>query len=229
MKLLIVFLFSIMSLSVDAQPKGIKCTYVSTFIMHDGILEIENEMARNMILESIKKDKKVYSLSVYDGRYLFKKEPETIDAMPMTVDVKNIFMDFRDSTCIRQSEYNGQLYLSKEKIERNDWDIVSQSDTIHGKLCSKAVLRGNPKIIAWFTTDVPFSYVPFGYNGLPGLVIRMKMPAYYIDLKDMSELGEVDLEIPTKGKNITEAELYKMMGIDFENKQKNANSVKVYE
>ena len=229
MKLIILFLLSIISLSVDAQPKGVRCTYVSTFIMRDGFLEIENEMARNMLLERIKKDKKVYSLSVYDGRYLFKKEPESIDAMPITVDVKNIFMDFRDSICIRQSEYNGQLYLSKEKIERNDWDIVSQSDTIHGKLCSKAVLRGNPKIIAWFTTDVPFSYVPFGYNGLPGLVIRMKMPAYYIDLKDMSELGEVDLEIPTKGKNITEAELYKMEKVDLGKNMEKATSVKVYE
>lgn len=229
MKLLIVFLFSIMSLSAGAQPKGVRCTYVSTFIMRDGFLEIENEMARNMLLERIKKDKKVYSLSVYDGRYLFKKEPESIDAMPITVDVKNIFMDFRDSICIRQSEYNGQLYLSKEKIERNDWDIVSQSDTINGKPCSKAVLRDNPKIIAWFTTDVPFSYVPFGYNGLPGLVIRMKMPAYYIDLKEISELEEVDLEIPTKGKNITEAELYKMEKVDFGKNLEKATSVKVYE
>ncbi|MDD7318107.1 MAG: hypothetical protein SOZ80_09575 [Prevotella sp.] len=104
MRFIIMFLLSIISISVDAQSKGVRCTYVSTYIMHNGILEIENEIARNMILESIKKDKKVYSLSVYDGRYLFKKEPETIDAMPMELDVKNIFMDFKDSTCIRQTE-----------------------------------------------------------------------------------------------------------------------------
>lgn len=91
------------------------------------------------------------------------------------------------------------------------------------------MLRDNPNIIVWFTTDVLFPYAPFGYNGLPGLVIRMEFSAYYIDLKEISELGEVDLEIPTKGKNITEAELYKMAEIDTEKKMEDATSVKVYE
>ncbi|RRD02421.1 GLPGLI family protein [Prevotella sp. OH937_COT-195] len=195
--------------------------------MHEGFLEIENEMARNIMLERIKEDKKIYSLSVYDGRYLFRKEPESIDKMPMAIDVKNIFMDFRDSTCIRQSEYNEQLYLSKGKIERNDWDIVSQADTILGKPCSKAVLRDNPDIIAWFTTDVPFPYVPFGYNGLPGLVVRMEFPAYIIDLKDISEFEESNLEIPTKGKKIKEADFNKMTGFDIKKKLENINSMKV--
>ncbi|WP_282038892.1 GLPGLI family protein [Saccharicrinis aurantiacus] len=57
-----------------------------------------------------------------------------------------------------------------------NWNFVADSDTtIAGYLCKKALTsyRGR-NFEAWYTLEIPFSKGPFKFNGLPGLIVKIK-------------------------------------------------------
>lgn len=61
---------------------------------------------------------------------------------------------------------------------------------------------------AWFVSELPFSFGPIGYGGLPGLIVDLKfLGSHYsiidIDLSSRSE----KIEKPKKGERIKENEL----------------------
>ena len=87
----------ILSLPAFSQLGGIKCTYVTTMDVKKGFMEIEDDMVRQIMLERLRDDKKLYSLTFADGKYLFCKEPESIDKMPLEIDVKSIYINFFSS------------------------------------------------------------------------------------------------------------------------------------
>ena len=89
MKTLITLILSIISIPLFSQPKGIKCIYSSSMEVKKGVYEIENEIARNMVIRDFQEDKKIYSLTAVGNKYLFTKEPESVDKVPLMVDKKN--------------------------------------------------------------------------------------------------------------------------------------------
>ncbi len=67
-----------------------------------------------------------------------------------------------------------------------EWEITGETQTIAGFVATKAVAKnfhdnhplntGQPmgKAIAWFTTEIPLSYGIDGYEGLPGLIVKLQ-------------------------------------------------------
>ena len=96
----IIFLF--LSLSAIAQPKGIICTYATTKDVTPEFLELENEAVRNILIDRIRKDKKVYTLTIVNNCSLFHKEPTSIDKMPLEVDTQNIYVDWSEDKMVEQ-------------------------------------------------------------------------------------------------------------------------------
>ena len=45
---------------------------------------------------------------------------------------------------------------------------------------------------------------PLGYYGLPGLVVRIKIPVYTLDLQSITETDTPEMNIPKEGELITE-------------------------
>lgn len=54
-----------------------------------------------------------------------------------------------------------------------DFEITSETRVILGYTCYKAIRKDKPNLnyVAWFTTEIPFSFGPKEINGLPGLVL----------------------------------------------------------
>ena len=57
MKTLITLILSIISIPLFSQPKGIKCIYSSSMEVKKGVYEIENEIARNMVIRDFQSPK----------------------------------------------------------------------------------------------------------------------------------------------------------------------------
>lgn len=199
-----VLILSALSLPSFSQSKGIKCTYISSMTVTKGFLELE-EPARSVITERIKSDHKVYSLTIAGGRSLFVKEPESVDKMPLTVDVRQVFMNLSDSTHVAQSMYLNKLYVVSDRMKPMAWNMESAKEEVLGYSCYKATLvNENGLNTAWFTTEVPINHAPLGFNGLPGLVVRMTTPVYTLDLKNITEVSDASIEAPKEGISITD-------------------------
>jgi GLPGLI family protein len=66
---------------------------------------------------------------------------------------------------------------------RYDWTIYNESKIIDNKICYKATtinktLINNTikekEIVAWFYPEIPISFGPKGYDGLPGLIMELQ-------------------------------------------------------
>jgi len=107
-----------------------------------------------------------------------------------------------------QKDFMGELFLiSKQPIE---WEIKQESKQIGNYTCFKAIKKdtiAKNKIIAWFTPQIPISFGPREFNGLPGLilevnhsVVNFKAIRIEINPKNLEKIKK-----PSKGKEITEA------------------------
>lgn len=229
MRIIVTLLISLISLLTFSQSKGLKCIYASVYPIKKGFYEIENELVRKTILERAKSDRKIYSLTASNGVYLFKKEPESIDKMPLMVDRLNIYVNLNDSSKVTQSKYAEKLYVVKGKAAKLDWDIDGRAETILGRTCYKATLRQDSTVTAWFTTDVPMACGPLGYYGLPGLVVRMTTPVYTLDLESIAEADNVVLKEPEEGIAVTEEEYIEKVDKGYKKLLESADKVTVCE
>lgn len=66
------------------------------------------------------------------------------------------------------------VYQYVEPIPQLKWKILSKSKTILGYTCQCATVtfRGRD-YEAWFTADIPLSYGPWKFQGLPGLILEV--------------------------------------------------------
>jgi len=66
---------------------------------------------------------------------------------------------------------------------RYDWTIYNESKIIDNKICYKATTINKTlindtikekEIVAWFYPEIPISFGPKGYDGLPGLIMELQ-------------------------------------------------------
>lgn len=61
-----------------------------------------------------------------------------------------------------------------EKIN-SDWQLINQDTLISGYACKKAVIKqAGREWRAWYSTDIPVSFGPYKFYGLPGLIMNIK-------------------------------------------------------
>lgn len=54
-----------------------------------------------------------------------------------------------------------------------EWELLTDTATVNGILCQKAVGKYNGmKYVAWFAPSIPVSVAHLQYRGLPGLLIK---------------------------------------------------------
>lgn len=66
-------------------------------------------------------------------------------------------------------------YIYEEPADDMSWQLVPGDTIISGYKCQKATLtyRGR-SYVAWYTPEVNMPYGPYKFNGLPGLVMRIR-------------------------------------------------------
>lgn len=97
------------------------------------------------------------------------------------------------------------------------WELTNEKKYINEFLCFRAnatqiVDNGAGvfkfPIIAWYCPEIPFPYGPKSYGGLPGLILELQErdALFGVQTIKLSTTEEKLIEVPTKGKMVTEEE-----------------------
>lgn len=115
---------------------------------------------------------------------------------------------------LTEVEAYGKKFIVLDSI--NDWQISKEQKIIGEYSCYKATTKKMvvnsegtfiTEIVAWFTTELPYSFGPIGYGGLPGLILELQDGVIKYKLKKINYADKIKMSKPTKGEIITNKEL----------------------
>lgn len=118
----------------------------------------------------------------------------------------------KNNTLISYDIRKNDVYEIVEDIPKMDWKIdYTETKKIANYNCYKATLsfRGRD-YIAWYTTKLPFSFGPWKFNGLPGIILEIFdiTNTFKWSATKIKYPGEKKLEVPYKNvKRVTLREL----------------------
>ncbi|MGB3196668.1 MAG: GLPGLI family protein [Saprospiraceae bacterium] len=134
---------------------------------------------------------------------------------------KNMYYLTRDyTTNISQDlkETLGKTYLIEDHNIKPKWKILNEIKEVSGYICMKAETIDtvkDQKIIAWFTDQIPLSYGPAEYNGLPGVILEInKNDGNLVIVADEIHLGKKTTtlkQVKMKGKKIKQAQFNELI------------------
>ena len=113
------------------------------------------------------------------------------------------------------------VIISKKPIE---WEILNdETKLINGYLCKKAIgkrakvndteLIKNAEFIAWFCPDIPLSFGPERFYGLPGLILKCNSNIVKFELEKITwHKEELEINKPRSGEIISEEEFKNRAG-----------------
>ncbi|SNR82830.1 GLPGLI family protein [Lutibacter flavus] len=127
------------------------------------------------------------------------------------------YSDLDNNESIHQVESFGQLFLKARSFNEIKWKLLNETKLIGNFLCYKAItvkIVENDKIFkkqveAWYCPEIPASFGPIGYGGLPGLIIELSIEneaIYSMNKLELNPKGKVEIMKPAKGKRVTEKE-----------------------
>lgn len=191
-----------------AYAQNIECKYTSTAVISEDIKNIEDSNIRNTVINQLSNSKQNYSLKVSNGKYLFEAIPDEQSNSNVKVGGSSaIYMDMSEKISISQENIFDRTFLIKETMKEYEWDITAEKKNILEKECTKATLKGKSSIVAWFTTEIPISFGPMGYYGLPGLIIQLETPSKQYVLQEINlHRDALQIEAPSKGKKTSREE-----------------------
>jgi GLPGLI family protein len=165
-------IFLLTSICAFAQHKTVEVDYiVKQTILKSVALEYDGNLKFND------------SSSVYffdrDSRRVPNAEEELGDFVALG---PSLYSNFKDYTIYKNGnnflkftkQINKKNYVVQDTFPKLAWNITSEERIIEGFNCSKATVefRGR-KYIAWFTTALPYSFGPWKFNGLPGVILEV--------------------------------------------------------
>jgi len=136
------------------------------------------------------------------------------------------YQNKEDDLVLKQLSVMAGTFLISNKLFSN-WEITKETKNIAGLLCYKATRtckscpnKENESV--WFTPDIPVSFGPLGYGGLPGLVVEFEKGLLLTIRLETIEYTDKEIYIdkPSKGKEITLEEYTKITN-EYRNATKN--------
>lgn len=219
-KLLLISLFFIIGfMDCFSQTKGVVCVYKATPPVRPPKSQ-KSQVPDEAIW-------KLYEVRYKNNEYLCEKKQEHGNDL-LKEDCLQNYINFNDGSSISQIGYYDILadittkYLVSGKAETYDWQITTDTMTIEGNLCYKAYFTKKPvngrtlMYVAWFCPDIPLPIGPYGYCGLPGLVVRLQVPFMNFALQSIVYTDEGNVEQPKEGKRISREDYKNMVDKDSE-------------
>ncbi len=121
-----------------------------------------------------------------------------------------------------KKEKNGVTFLIS--YDTTSWELTEESKIIHGYLCYKAVNVNREKgiqsesMVAWYAPEIPFSYGPKNFHGLPGLILEITTSSFSLCTeKIVLNPDQINIQKPKKGTRLTKEEYYSKMMSSFKN------------
>ena len=134
------------------------------------------------------------------------------EALTILIGFEELYYNSKDKSIYLDS---GEVLIKKEA--NHNWEILSESKMIDNYLCYKASCvekytsrNGKNKertITAWFCPEIPYSFGPLEYNGLPGLILELEKNGNKVVAKSIL-LSEKTIELKIPNKKIITKEEY---------------------
>lgn len=137
----------------------------------------------------------------------------------LTLSKGNIFTNQKNGIIQNEivSKGNMSFLLGKDNLIVQDsifknWDITNEKKIIDGYTCYKANYKQIKKVLdktetttatAWFCPDIPISFGPAQFSGLPGLIFQLDSNLFSFNLLNFSHNKDLVLKKPVEGKIIS--------------------------
>jgi len=85
------------------------------------------------------------------------------------------FLEQENNTIYISQKYKGESILIQDSLPNFNWNLIKgKTKTINEFICKKATLhfRGSD-VIAFYTEEIPLSFGPWKFKGLPGLILEI--------------------------------------------------------
>lgn len=127
-----------------------------------------------------------------------------------------VYSNQTDKKILRAEEAFGKMFLIDMDWEDTEWKMLSEQKEILGYTCMKAeIVSDSTSLTAWFTPQIPLSFGPSEFNGLPGVILSMDYmqdeTAISINATKVEMKDEVSIKKPSKGKKVSEDEFEKIV------------------
>lgn len=224
--------------------------------------QVNSEMQQRM-MESLKKQfEKTFNLTFNKEESVYKEEEALSPPQPsgMQLVVINtsgadiLYKNIKEDRFSNQNDVFGKIFLIKDKLNKTDWKLESESKNIGEYTCFKATTtREREKrvggisinrdkdldaeeekasvmetitITAWYTPQIPVSIGPGNYHGLPGLILEVNDGSETVICSKivLNPNDKVDISEPIKGKVVTQAEFDEIMEKKMEEMKERYNS-----
>lgn len=125
-----------------------------------------------------------------------------------------VYTDFSKGQVTAQKQVYEEKFLVKDSMRKIKWKIQDEVRTIANFKCRKAVgvMYDSVYVIAFYTEDIPASGGPEMFSGLPGMILEVAVPRLHttwIALNvDFNKPDEKNIAPPSKGKEVTQKEMY---------------------
>ncbi|MDH1882793.1 GLPGLI family protein [Empedobacter sp. GD03797] len=126
----------------------------------------------------------------------------------------NIYKDFNSKELYENNKMKPKLFI-KDSIQTFPWVLSKEESTILGYKVRKATYTNPTQTIeAWYASDLPFRDGPSRFNGLPGLILKIKFKLPFTsDMDTNVSFTAIDvkpyagkIELPNKSKKVTKEE-----------------------
>jgi GLPGLI family protein len=146
------------------------------------------------------------------------------------------YINLKDKNSIEEADIFGKEFLIVEPLEKPDWKLINETKKIGDYNCFKAELivqvtekqkeeykeflkkeetkpslfkMEEPKdkvIIAWYTPEIPVSFGPNNYWGLPGLILEINEDEIIIlcSKVTLSNKEKSKIKVPNTGEKVTQ-------------------------
>jgi len=230
MKPIIIFLLLCISTTLFSQKISGKITYVVS--MEPISEKIIDSVSKKNILKKTRMDKWVQNilkntpnvnafLSFSKEESLYKVEDEMQNDGKSIFNMNRIFAGgdnkyYKNTATkeqFRESSTFGDLLLIEMLPKK--WQITQETKKIGNYVCFKAIdiesKNTKMKPLVWFTPEIPVSFGPKEFSGLPGLVLLVEMHKRRIEATKiiLNPAEEIEITKPEKGKKITAEEIEK--------------------
>ena len=150
-----------------------------------------SEDTRTLLINSYHKTKKVKVFlefnmmeSIY---YISNKDKDELDVRgneghnlttPLAGSKNIYYLNLNSNERFYKTKNLGGLY-ELVYFEKHKWKLISETDKILGYNCKKAIKysenkKSKTQTVVWYTNEIPFSFGPKDYSGLPGLVLKVE-------------------------------------------------------
>lgn len=228
------FFFSSIIGSVYCQEKSLRVVYQVAPIV-DLENKISKEAEETIILAGEMLSTFEFELLIHGNECVFQKTQEVIESYSDDLLYK-LALGFSAGDEVwytKKGDLEKLIYKRDVEGEKSltlnedvEWEIGEETKYVGEYKVTKASATRKmgsyeEKIVAWFTRELPYSFGPIGYNGLPGLILEMNRDNVVFTFKELQE-KVVEIVFPKELEQMPFQKYYEVLDARME-EMKNGN------